>query len=481
MVNFEASLGGGGGDYLAREKVSVSLVPRYGVEQGMLSVEKLRKIWEGEVSDEAWEAVEIVDWERLRFRRQVHDVISLVTVDVDGAEREPGEKPGSSKEAVFKCVLQEQRYMYNELKMLLLLDRHPNVISRVVGVVTKRGRFGAKRGVCGLLLEWFPLGSLRGMLLRDDYHERVSVPQKLRWATQITEALIHVNSLEHAGFYSDLKPDNLVLKRDGHSGMLDAVLIDLEQRGGWFSWSPPEVTYLEYLEVLLKNRITEQLKEYYDDPEWLPAPNNQRYSNAQGGFSSPWRALLKERKLPGSRSRRLEQAQVFMLGKLLWCIFEGQPRVRCGLDHELLRDPSLHYDAERTERVKGFPEFKHTPPSLQQLIKECTAGAQEWDSETTALSPTVLLCSGKLYAGHSGCTPDSHVKDTVMAGRGFWVAQLERAQEFLRGQLSLRGRTESGQGNRSGSLASRASLDPSDQVERRPRFQHVLETLRCRY
>ncbi|KAJ4286402.1 hypothetical protein N0V88_008025 [Collariella sp. IMI 366227] len=130
--------------------------------------------------------------------------------------------------------------------------------------------------------------------------------QRLRWARQVTEALVQVNAQGQAGFYPDMKPDNIILRQTQKVGVTDAVLIDLEQRGGWFTWSPPEVAYLEYLEILvdndgmpegdLKNEITDELKIYYDDQDWSPEKSGQRnYHNARGGFSSPWLALLRKR------------------------------------------------------------------------------------------------------------------------------------------------------------------------------------------
>ena len=422
---------GGGGD-----GVRVQLVPQYGVEQGMMGVEQLRKMWTGEVDERVWEGVEVVEWERLRFRRQVHEVISLV--EVEGLE--------GRGEVVFKSVLQEQRYMYNELKMLLMLGQHPNVMPRPVGVVTKKGRFGSRRGVCGLLLEWFPLGALRERLLREDYQTTTSMERKFRWARQLTQALVHINAHEQAGFYPDLKPDNIVLREDAASGMLDAVLIDLEQRGGWYAWSPPEIAYLEYLEILasglpegsLKDELVAQLREYYGIAEWSPETGiRQRYQNSQGGFSGPWLSLLRTRKDGGRRKGMLERAQVFMLGKMLWCIFEGQPMVRCGIDHEILRDAGPDSDTAISDRPRGFPEFKNTPTELHLLIRACTTGAPEWEGiEERQGLPGVLLRGGKLYPADSGADTGSvEPMDTLKAANGYWRREVEQAKRFMREML----------------------------------------------
>ncbi|KAK4238376.1 U-box domain-protein 33 [Achaetomium macrosporum] len=457
----------------------VHLVPDYKVEQGMLPLPTLQKMWEAD--SVSWDGVAVVDWERLRFKRQVHEVISLVAVD------------GVDRELVFKSVLspQEQRYMYNELKMLLLLGPHANIISRPVGIVTKRGRFGNRRGVCGFLLEWFSLGSLRERLLRDDYCLSTSMEQRFQWAQQVTRALAHVNGHERAGFYPDLKPDNILLREDTETGMLGAVLIDLEQRGGWFAWSPPEVAYVEYLEILasdsmlpedgMKCEIIEQLREYYGDPDWpLGEFGRQRYYKADGGFSRPWLALLKERRAGGKGRDLLERAQVFMLGKLLWCIFEGQPMVRCGIDHEVLRDADPDYHSTRSGKAKAFPEFKETPNALRELIRACTSGAPEWEKRPARRLPGVVLRQGKLSpaaaeADMGTLTPE----DTRNAARRFWGCELARAREFMQELLLFKGGiSQHGDHEQPKELHSPASAcGLLDQIRNRPLLSEVLAEL----
>ncbi|EAQ84188.1 hypothetical protein CHGG_10592 [Chaetomium globosum CBS 148.51] len=467
----------GEGDGVGRVEEEVALVPGYGVEQGMVDWQGLRAMWEGEVD---WEGVEVVEWERLRFKRQVHEVISVV--EVAGL--------AEGKEVVFKSVLQqqEQRYMYNELKMLLSLGSHPNLIARPLGVVTKKGRFGNRRGVCGFLLEWFPLGSLKERLLRDDYEEITSMEQKLKWAAEVTEAFIHINGHSNAGFYPDLKPDNIVLRQDAKTGMLAAVLIDLEQRGGWFAWSPPEVAYVEYLEILadesglaegdLKDVILEELREYYGDPEWSPDTAGPRYHNTEGGFSAPWLALLEARKAEGWGMHLLERAQVFMLGKLLWCIFEGQPFVRCGIDHEVLRDGDPGYESRRSGKARAFPEFKKTPRAIRELIQTCTAGAPEWDTRHPRL-PGVVLQGGKIHpVGSTGGQTPTMAVDTLNAAKRFWNREVELARSFMAELLLVRGNalesTTKGGSPTQGSAATPGLLDL---VQTRPLFSEILEQL----
>ncbi|KAL2146817.1 hypothetical protein VTI28DRAFT_2298 [Corynascus sepedonium] len=459
----------------AETEHEVCLVPGagYAVEQGMVGVERLKGMWAGEVAADAWEGLRVVEWERLQFTRQVHDVISLVVLNDD--------EKGGETVAAFKSVLQEQKYMYNELKMLLLLREHPNVVSRPFGVVTKKGRFGNRRGVCGILLEWFPLGSLRERLLSIDYDKAVLMAQRVRWARQVTEAMIHVNGHGKAGFYPDLKPDNVMLRENATTGLLDAVLIDMEQRGGWYSWSPPEVAYVEYLETLvdepgleegsLREETLQLLRAYYSDPEWKPGAASRRYDNAIGGFSSPWQALLRQREAGEKGKDLLERAQVFMLGKLLWSIFEGQPLVRCGIDHEVLRDPDPDYELKSSGKVKSFPEFKRTPDALRRLIRACTAGAPEWADSQQRL-PGVVLQGGKLYPARPDASSYT-ANDTLDAARAFWTREVELARKFVQEAIDSRSQSTTDVDK----MAPHSAVSLLEQAQSRPLLSEVLREL----
>ncbi|KAB5551078.1 hypothetical protein GE09DRAFT_1033720 [Coniochaeta sp. 2T2.1] len=395
---------------------SIQLVPNYSVEQAMMSIDCLQQLWP---SDLPWpEAIDTTD---LRFRSQIHEAITLVTI------------PSSSSphsDYVFKSLLRDQKYLYNELKMLLSLPPHPNLVPRLLYVVTHRCRFGGKRGVAGFVLKYCPLGSLAAYLRTSTSTSTPSqLSDRFRWARQITSALIHVNN--HCnGFYPDLKPDNIVLRQSPTDQKIDAVLLDLEQRGGWFSWSPPEVAYVEYIEILAsrapdattREELTALLRGYV--PAWTPPVQEERYRNVTGGFSAPWLALAVERDGGGCLETLLERAQSFMLGKLLWCIFEGRSVVRCGIDHELLRDPDPGFGEGRG----AFPEFDETPTEVRELIVACTAGAPEWAGRGRGL----VLREGKLvpaaWDGNGGCPSEGETREVA---RRWWDGEVQAAKVFL--------------------------------------------------
>lgn len=420
---------------------TIHLVPNYAVEQAMASLDDLRQIWRRDIQ---WPAT--IDTTSLSFRSQIHEAITLVTIPSSA---------DATREYVFKSLLRDQKYLYNELKMLLTLPPHPNIISRPVHIVTHKCRFGGKRGVAGFILEYYPLGSLAAYLSSPS----TSLSDRFRWARQITSALAHVN--QAGAFYPDLKPDNIVLRQaiiseeEGGCGCHtdDAVLLDLEQRGGWFSWSPPEVAYAEYLEILAARapddaaaraaEFATALRGYYAQPDCAPQPvrgkgdeeKKKRYadhsppSSAENGFSAPWLALARLRDGGAGRggggtlATLLERAQSFMLGKLLWCVFEGRSVVRCGVDHELLRDPDPEHAGAR-----AFPEFAETPDAVRGLIRACTAGAAEWEGKGRGL---VLRRGSLVPAAWDGEGDWPGAGETAEIARLWWTAEVEAAKQFL--------------------------------------------------
>ncbi|KAK4176188.1 hypothetical protein QBC36DRAFT_12397 [Triangularia setosa] len=414
------------------EDMTIHLLPDYDIEHNMCSVDKLKKAWHSSVKEE--ECPPTIDLGEIKFKKQIHEAISLVTLPAHLGD----------KLVVLKSLLRDQRYMYNEIKTLLSLAPHENLMPRPLFIVTKKSKFGGRKGVAGFVMEYFEGGSLKDLLLNNKARGAgLSMRQKFRFARQLTEVLIHVNR-HRLGFYPDLKPDNLVIRsskaqRDKGEGkeVMDLVLLDLEQRGGWFSWSPPEVVYVEYMEILAtwldceheaeKQLVSKQLQDCIDG--WEATSQSTRYKDKEGGFSFPWKALLQERLETGSQ--RLERAQVFMLGKLLWCLFEGEARVRCGIDHEVLQEND-------GKDWIGFPQFdsRKTPSEIRDLIKECTSGEPEWEvDEKKRRKAGLVLKGGKLVPAQtvSGGRNVDEITDTATEDttRAFWKRELERADAFM--------------------------------------------------
>ncbi|KAK5658456.1 hypothetical protein OQA88_1845 [Cercophora sp. LCS_1] len=369
------------------------LYPSYDVEENMLTPAALKDMWQVTLPQQ-------VDLEDVKFQSQLHEAISLVTIR-STAETNPDTTPTTF---VFKSLLRDQRYMYNEFKNLITLPSHPNIVPTPPFTVTKRARFGGRRGVIGFILPYYPLGSLKQYLLSTP---PIPLETKIEWCQQITRALIHINS--YGCFYPDLKPDNVVLWENDRK--LDAVLIDLEQRGGWYSWSPPEVGYVEYLELLASAAPEQNVRDEYGGlvkrriPKWKVTSQQDRYVNLQGGFSMPWKCLKEEER---------EKAQVFMLGKLIWCVFEVTPWVRCGIDHEVLRDEGSGV---------GFPVMgDEVPRKVRELVKACTNGAREWERGVGG----VLKVEGRNLVVRGG-------GDVGVVTKEWWAEEVRKSKEFVEG------------------------------------------------
>ena len=416
--------------------MDIHLMPDYGLEQSMLTVDDLQAMWD--LPSASWPPV--LDLADVHFRRQIHDAIAVVRI--------PSRHGGMSTDLVFKSLVRDQRHMYHELKMLLTLRPHANLVRRPLHVVTKRARFGGKRGVCGFVLPYYPRGSLQQRLAAAAVgaEPHLTLDEKFRWSRQVAGALVHLNG-HRGGFYPDLKPDNIVLSEvpDGGGGggggthRLDAVLIDLEQRGGFFSWSPPEVLYVEYFETLAsslppsdaRDGVVAQLRRHI--PGWEAATQQDRYRDVEGGFSAPWVQLLRRREADAGRgggrdegaSSDLDRAQSFMLGKLLWCIFEEQPFVRSGIDHDLLKDDVA--DAEQEEEMLAFPRFRHAPDEIRELIRRCTRAAPEWEGRGRG----IMLQGGKLRPASGGRSRVLPATETWAAARLWWIEEVRRASAFM--------------------------------------------------
>lgn len=390
--------------------IPVHFIPRHDIERSWLTMQELQDMWQ--LHESQWPP--LLDHDMLRLESQVHEAISLVQIS-----RNP-----ESETYAFKSISTDIKYFYHELKMLLTMPPHPHIISRPLYVVTKRCLFGGKVGVCGFILRYHPLGTLRDALSHQSSLQGCPCPlsDRLRWARQITSALLHLQATP-VKFYTDLKPNNILLSQfdDG----LGTVLVDFEQRGSWYSWSPPEVYYVEYLEMLATtssnksetNHYTTLLQSYI--PDWTPHNKKARYNNSVQGYSRAWLALSPQEQ---------EAAQVFMVGKLLWCLFEGTGSPNSCVTVETFREEPCSL---------AFPEFRHTPHRLRDCIRQCTSGAPEWSGRLSF----VVRVGDKLFprgrTGQSG-EPEGTANETQEAARDWWRQEINAAEKLLAARVRQR-------------------------------------------
>ena len=383
----------------------IQLLPKQELEQQLMSIKALQALWC--LPEDKWP--EVLDISNLELIQQPFPTITLVHV-----------AGGGEKIFVFKSMPDDIKYFYHELKVLLMMDSHPNVIARPHYLVTKRCGFGGKSGVCGFVLDYHPSGTLRDRLCRN-HHASIKATDQFRWAKQLTSALIHIHQT-FPGFFSNLKLNNIVMALEGQS--LQAMLIDFEQRLGPSSWSPPEVHYVGYLCHLAsfspstsdKLRYTNLIQSYI--PDWKPLDKKSRYQNPKDGYCDPWPVFTPEEQ---------EAAQVFMLGKLLWCIFERTSSVNTIITRDTFREESCD---------QSFPEFRLSPSKLQDCIRRCTSGAAEWRGRHAG-----LVRKGNLIVPRDRVDDDDDpvsVGEVEEAARIWWMEEIRTAERYIEARVRQR-------------------------------------------
>ena len=268
----------------------------------------------------------------------------------------------------------------------------------------------------------------------------LTLSQQLKWAKDITTAFIHI-SASPASFYSDLRPDNIVISV-GVGGTETATLIDFEQGRNLYNWAAPEIYYIEWIAELgdegyaRSDAIEPSIRAHYKalltrylasrSFPYPPLPNSRTdkrgYDNPEHGWYFPW--------LASSQAER-EAAEVYMLGRVMWCIFEGRA------DADIVLGRSTKYEVEQ-DRDGGhwFPEFRQTPEALRPLISRCTAGAREWEGEDGPLG--ICRVGGKVFprgrTGRNG-EPAATFEETMDAITKSWRKEMEKAEAFIEAKM----------------------------------------------
>ncbi|KAF8848039.1 hypothetical protein BDZ45DRAFT_681483 [Acephala macrosclerotiorum] len=376
--------------------VRVQVLKTHFLERQFLSLPTLQSFWSIPPSN----VPPSIDISHLHLLHQLHDSVSLIQLP----------NHNHSQRWIFKSLTSSPKYMYHELKVLLSIREHKNVISRPKYLVTKQTNFGAKISVVGFLLPYYPNGTLRDELRSQALHGTLKWEEQARWAVEIAQALIHLR--DQGVMYCDLRTDNIVLNENN-----DIVLIDFESRGVSTFMSAPEVTYLEYILALSneekgtlqsKARLWETLTQGIELPHKV-----ETYRNPRDGYCLPWLCLSEQER---------EEAQVYMLGRVLWCIFEGvgSPEKSVVVQHA----------GEGGEEME-FPEFKTTPKVIRELIVECCDLRREGEYRRFPLTLNGRrLCLREVH----GVVSEEAVRDVV---RRWWRGEVELAEEFLKLRMNF--------------------------------------------
>ncbi|KAL2155148.1 hypothetical protein VTH82DRAFT_3824 [Thermothelomyces myriococcoides] len=385
-------------------KTKISVVPTYYVERQLLGVTNLSE----SLGVAPGLLPETIDIASLNIVQELYDSVCLVRM------RGRKGREGDDGLWVFKALTSNTKYLFVELRNLLLMEPHPNLISRPEYLVTKRCLFGGKTAVAGFLLRYHEHGSIRDKLPLMRIHGQLKLEQQVRWASQLASAVLHILERCHM-FYPDLRLDNIVL-----SATNDIIMVDFEQRGVWCEFASPEVNAIEYVRILASDEpddtrpgIPEETRNHFAArlsrilPDWdvlqasedYSAPRPHGYSN----YNIAWLALDEAEQ---------EYSMVYMLGRVLWCIFEGQSAPNTAAVWQ-----SYHYEPDIE-----FPSFRLTPRGLRDLIDRCTRGRRGELSSLIVRQASRLVLRGR---------EDSNAEDVLRVARDWWGAEVKAAEEFL--------------------------------------------------
>ncbi|CZR53495.1 uncharacterized protein PAC_03374 [Phialocephala subalpina] len=376
----------------------------------LLSIDTLQEMWKLQHTS----MPVAIDLHQLRFLKRLHSSICLIE--------------HNASPMIFKSDTSSPSSIYHEIKVLLSLPPHPNLVGPPKALVTISG--DSQKGkdlVCGFLLDYYELGSMETYLPQNRDSHSLSRQDQLRWSMELASALIHIHS-QPGIFYSDLKMDNILLR--SINGKMSIVLVDFEQSRNLYTWAPPEVFYIEWIAELSFCELTRndgltgkmmsdfrELMERYFSSQGvtLPVPVQPLdYDNPEHGWYYPWLTSTPEEQ---------ESAAVYCLGRALWCIFECVGNTSNVLGRSHPHDYESQYE---------FPRFTpRTPDLVQNFIKRCTSGAREWTDD----GPLGLFRrGGKVYPrGQTGAMgqPIATVEETKEAVKRVWELEIVKAQEFL--------------------------------------------------
>ncbi|KAL1838270.1 hypothetical protein VTJ49DRAFT_2841 [Mycothermus thermophilus] len=381
----------------------VSAVPTYYVERQLLGVTRLSEVL-GVAPELIPKAIDI--WS-LNIVQESHDSVCLV--------RMRDERVGDQAEKlwVMKAMTSSTKYLFVELRNLLQMEPHAHVIGRPEYLVTKRCLFGGKMGVVGFLLPYHRVGSIRDRLPLMRIRDQLRLGEQLNWAIQLTSAMLHLRERCHM-FYPDMRLDNVVL-----TDSREVVMVDFEQRGVWCEFAAPEVNAIDYVRILaseepddgnppIPEKVSAEFAAMLDAvcPGWaeLQAAHDYELPRPHGypNYNIPWLALDETEQ---------EAAMVYMLGRVLWCIFEGQSAPQTAVWQSYCHEPDI-----------GFPTYRLAPPGLRDLIDRCTRGRRPELSSLIVRRDSKLVLRGR---------EDSSADEVIRVAREWWQAEVGVAKEYL--------------------------------------------------
>ncbi|KAI9171431.1 hypothetical protein HJFPF1_00914 [Paramyrothecium foliicola] len=370
------------------DEAQITIARAHYLERQLLSVAALNKYWGDEIA-----LPPTVELGKVQYVSQIHDSVCLVKI--------------GDRTWIFKALTSCTKYLYHELRQLLRIPAHAGIVARPAHLITKTCSFGGKVAVVGFTLEYHTRGSLRDLLPYYRLHGMTSLRDETRWSLQLATALLHLR--ESTGiFYPDLRLDNIVLS-DSH----DVVMVDFEQRGVWCEFAAPEVNAIEYIRLLaVDEEIAPDVKEKYVSllndllPDWESLGEGEDYDWPSNGYNVPWACLS-----PAEQ----EACEVYMLGRVLWCIFEANSAPQ----------RAAVWLSYRWEPRDEFPLYNRTPQPMRDLIDRCTRGRQP------GLSRLIVRERNQLVLRQLEKTGKSTAHQVQETARAWWSDEIQASESFL--------------------------------------------------
>ncbi|KAF0317591.1 hypothetical protein K4K61_012688 [Colletotrichum sp. SAR11_59] len=366
--------------------IQIEVAPTYYLERQLLSSAALSEMWGPSV-----EMPECVDISDVHVVEQIHDSVCLVRI--------------RGTEWIFKTLTSYTKYLYHEMKLLLSAKPHPSIMSRPVHLVTKQCTFGSKVAVLGFTLEFHRYGTMRDIVPFLQASNTLTPAEQFKWATQITSGVVHYRETSGT-FYPDLRLDNVVLSENR-----DAIMCDFEQRGVWCEFASPEVNAIEYIRILATDEnMPDDAKDHYVEllkrlcPDFESLQDREEYTNPERGYNICWWGLSPQEQ---------ESSEVYMLGRVLWCLFEG-----AGAPQQ-----ASIWQSYRREAHIEFPDYLRTPPKLRDLIDHCTRGRR------ATLNSRIVRKGSKMAFTNAENGGDQ--KDIKKAASAWWKKEISWAEDFL--------------------------------------------------
>jgi hypothetical protein len=318
----------------------VWLAPNQELQRRYLPVSRLSELWGPYIA----ELPPLLDFDSLRSTSRLHNSVSEVLLP-------------SGEVAIFKGVVRVVASMYHEIRELLRMPPHPNIMSRPPYLVTRRVPGLKEPAVCGFILKRLSGGSLLSYLSNLSPEHPLPLPITVKWIRQIISALLHVYGPART-YHSALRLDNIILDEGGN-----VVLADFEQRGTSRRWLPPPLWQENQPGPVLENA------------DWAESPVNPARMPKGIFYSCPPHGYHKDFIRAPEWERQGFEA--YSLAKVMWCLFEGETNELSLMD---LRAEELETRRGDGTALKDaiFPNFRRTPARMRYWIWLCTRQSREW-------------------------------------------------------------------------------------------------------